>query len=72
MNERILSQMSGRNAKVIRKLARKADVSKRAAYRFFTISEISIPHMQRLYPTVKYAQKLLGHLPKLEGASLGT
>jgi hypothetical protein len=64
--------MSGRNAKVIRRLARLASVSKRAAYRFWENSGETIPHMQRLYPTVKYAQQLLGHLPKLPGETLGT
>jgi hypothetical protein len=53
--------MSGRNAKVIRKLARFAGVRKRTAYRFWSGETLSIPHMQRLYPTVKYAKSLLGH-----------
>lgn len=64
--------MSGRNAKVIRKLARKVNVSKRAAYRFWENEGVSIPHMMRLYPNVQYAKALLGHLPKLEGETLGT
>ncbi len=63
--------MSGRNAKIIRRLARLADVSKRIAYRFWENNELSIPHMQRLYPTVKFANALLGHLPKLPGETLG-
>lgn len=63
--------MSERNSKVIRRLARMAGVGKRVAYRFFKNSDISIPHNQRLYPTVKYAKSLLGHLPKLPGATLG-
>jgi hypothetical protein len=64
--------MSGRNAKVIRRLARLAGVSKRNGYRFWKNNGESIPHMQRLYPSVKYANALLGHLPKLPGATLGT
>lgn len=54
--------MSGRNARVIRQMARALNCPKRVAYRAWEAHSESIPHTQRLRPTTKYAKVLFTKL----------